>query len=90
MSTGACAPVVANGDAAVFPPDPLVLTGPGPAQAAMRKTIGSIRDFWRNERRLTAFLENICCFGIMFPQPLSTTLMILIEGSFTTSFRAEI
>ncbi len=43
VSTGACAPVVASGDAAVFPPDPLVLTGP--AQAAMRNIIGSIRDF---------------------------------------------
>ena len=50
-------------DVAVFPADPVVL--PGPVQAAMRKTTGSIRDFWRNERRLTMFSDDICRCGIL-------------------------
>ena len=80
------APTVADGDA-VLPVDPLVLTDP--AQAAMKKIIDSVRDFWRNERRLTSFLENICCCSIFSPQPLSSRLVMLIQSAFRRSFPAR-
>ena len=88
VSIGVCAPVVANGDDAVFLADPVVLTGP--AQAAMRKTNDSIRDFCRKKRRLKAFSINICCLGITFSHPSFAMTAMLIGGTFKTSSLAEI
>jgi hypothetical protein len=88
VSAGACAPVVANGDDAVFPADLVVLTGP--AHAAMRKITGSIRNFRRNKRRLTVFSVNICCLDITFSHPSYAETAMLVGGTFKTSFPAEL